>query len=661
MDINLLLHGARVPPAKRRGYMDVWDHIASLVPKQTQHALSLVNKKFADVMRKHIFKELTLQVEREAYKSDDDVLMYRRYNLRQRHTIQRLIGISMANFAPLVLSYKVTGASTIRHFVQRWVGPFETLNEDGLDIGGDHPNLILAQYYSAVIPVFFATLGQYTGLQTLWLEHVELGISTQPAFASLKNLANLILRNVLFLAPFNPSVKYALRLLELSDIKVPDDWEGPEPLASHFCTPFRLQILLLEKLYNPFITSLGVINAIGQNDESFFELSILEVTLQKAHVPSFFTLLSRFFQLVSLRIRTAPRDGKIVKRPGRRIEVDGEDNDEGGKEATEEWEENVPIHIAAYACLTLNHFSGPLKMAKMIVPGRPINSLQIQDDGYAGICRSFGEIKELLDNLSNEHMRILIYDGCQTGQALRLLQYVSKRFQGLKTLRILVFDYPNDVLPSCEEYCDQRRRTLRGESYKEESRSNEDEDGAEEASQNEGRDEGRDREEDGGENQDDNIEGRLGEGEVDSKVNTPRSPFRLPNTGELNIEDHYREGYLVCDTFLPPETPKLTKNCSHAQRLLAEVATGMIRLPETLESLEIVESQMFKRQTYSRAHIDALMAEIERNSLHNKLRVVRIGMDNALDCYWKDGDGGWQREDIVKPSGSYVDCLHAFL
>ncbi|KAF9551245.1 hypothetical protein CPC08DRAFT_317006 [Agrocybe pediades] len=189
MDINLLLHGARVPPAKRRGYMNVWDHIASLVPKQTQHALSLVNKKFADVMRKHIFKELTLQVEREAYKSDDDVLMYRRYNLRQRHTIQRLIGISMANFAPLVLSYKVTGASTIRHFVQRWVGPFETLNEDGLDIGGDHPNLTLAQYHSAVIPVFFATLGQYTGLQTLWLEHVELGISTQPAFASLKNLA----------------------------------------------------------------------------------------------------------------------------------------------------------------------------------------------------------------------------------------------------------------------------------------------------------------------------------------------------------------------------------------------------------------------------------------------------------------------------------------
>ncbi|KAF9551244.1 hypothetical protein CPC08DRAFT_317007 [Agrocybe pediades] len=219
-------------------------------------------------------------------------------------------------------------------------------------------------------------------------------------------------------------------------------------------------------------------------------------------------------------------------------------------------------------------------MAKKIVPGRPINSLQIQDDGYSGICRSFGEIKELLDNLSNEHMRILIYDGCQTGQALRLLQYVSKRFQGLKTLRILVFDYPDDVLPSCEEYCDQRRRKLRGESYKEESRSNKDEDGAEEASQNEGRDEGRDREEDGGENQEDNIEGRVGEG-----VDAPRSPLRLANTRELNIEEHYREGYL---------------------RLLAEVATGMIRLPDTLESLEIVESQMFKRQTYNRAHMDAL-------------------------------------------------------
>ncbi|KAF4614971.1 hypothetical protein D9613_002486 [Agrocybe pediades] len=228
MDVRQLLQDLPILQlvSKRRENFDVWDRIASLVLKETQCVLSLVSKSLTGVMQRHIFRHLSLVVDHDAYDSewdsdsdsdDHQMELYNRCDIRQRETIQRLIGIVSSGLTSQVRTFKVLGmVPYLRQFSQRWM----ELVEHDSDVLAAHELLTRAQLQAAVIPVFLATLGQYTGLQTLWLEKIELGLSTHAAFASLHNLVNLRMDGIILLAPFAPSIQFRLKnLLELGDGK----------------------------------------------------------------------------------------------------------------------------------------------------------------------------------------------------------------------------------------------------------------------------------------------------------------------------------------------------------------------------------------------------------------------------------------------------------
>ncbi|KAF4614973.1 hypothetical protein D9613_002484 [Agrocybe pediades] len=464
-------------PVLRNENLGVWGRIASFSSKKTQCALSLVHRQLTGVARRHIFRRLILDI--EAYESDDNMLLDHKYTDRMAKTIQRLEGIVSAGFTAHVRTFQVIGASAL----------MKSLSLHGSD-GQSHCDLTYAIFYRSVMPGFFETLGQCTGLTTLWLEHVELDISTHAAFASLRNLVNLIMRNVLLVAPFNPSIQYRLSFLELSDIMLPAKWQGKNPISSDFCAPQTLKQLLLEDLEDSFfLTSLGVLNTISPNgDGEFTNLSLLEVTIDKMEISSFLPLLSGCPALRTLELQTSPRERDFI----------GNDLDEDYKIEVE--------GLPPDACPRLYSFSGPFNVAKVIIPGRPIAYLHIWDDGMPGIRRTFEEIEELLDTLTGTSVMSFKYDGCQTSKARRLLRYACERFPDLEELRILVYDYKDDVIPSYEECCDWQMRVDDSEF----------------------------------EDTDDTDEGSDG------------YPLSSRDTGDLNIDEHDGDGYFnLVRCFLP--------------------------------------------------------------------------------------------------------------
>ncbi|KAF9536273.1 hypothetical protein CPC08DRAFT_771639 [Agrocybe pediades] len=347
-------------------------------------------------MQRHIFRYLSLEVEHDAYDSDDQMELFNRCDIRQRETIQRLIGIVSAGLAPRVRTFTVLGASHLDHFSQPWVD-----KEHGLDMNwGDHKELTRAQFKAAVIPVFFATLGHYTGLQTLSLESITLDLSTHAAFASLHNLIDLQMDDIILLEPFTPSIQFRLETLTLSRIMYPHELHRIDPLPANFCTPQSLNSLYLGKLSDQVVTSLAVIKSLVKDGGEFTSLTILEVAIRKADMQMFLPLLSQCSSLTDLMVNITPREGDFLRQ----------------EEPMADWREDILPDISADTCPQLKYFAGPFNVAEKIVPGRPISHLSILDDGLAGTRRTLESMEQLLRSWNGEDMEIFRYKGCQTRQ-----------------------------------------------------------------------------------------------------------------------------------------------------------------------------------------------------------------------------------------------------